>query len=134
MARPERYDPEQWRSMNEPEGQERIRTALIRYMQCYLDSAPEGGELERATEMLLILKKYFEQELRLAEEGGDLERSSKAEQVLRNVAPMIRYVRTDQEIEAGIAKLLAETDGPPFSPDEIKAGMESFRRKLSERG
>jgi hypothetical protein len=49
MARPEHYDAEQWQSMNQPEGQRRIRELLSKYLRSFLDSAPEGGETFRGS-------------------------------------------------------------------------------------
>ncbi len=68
MARPERYDSEQWQSMNQPESQQRIRELLGKYLSSFLDSAPEGGDISRVLEVFAMLTEHFERDLQLAEE------------------------------------------------------------------
>jgi hypothetical protein len=58
-----RYDPEQWASMNRPEMQAKIRQDLYNCLRRFLDTAPEGQPLERATELLMLMRRYFHTEL-----------------------------------------------------------------------
>ena len=113
MARPERYIPEQWEHMNRPETQVRIRAALSNYMRSFLDTAPEGGELSRARDVILMFKEYFERELQTAEElpNPDRDRASIAEQVL---IPLASYFHIAELFEAGMAAQRAEI---PQSPE-----------------
>jgi hypothetical protein len=136
MARSERYDASQWRFMNSPEGQEKIRATLKNYLRSFLDSAPEGGELARVQEVLLMVKKYYEQEVRSAKEDGqvDLERDSKATEVLMALAPAMRQIRTDEEVEVEDAVI---RNTPLPSPEKIAEKIEEwerFQRWLSEQG
>jgi hypothetical protein len=136
MARSERYDASQWRFMNSPEGQGKIRATLKNYLRSFLDSAPEGGELARVQEVLLMVKKYYEQEVRSAQEGGqiDIERDSKATEVLMALAPAIRQIRTDEEVGVEDAAI---RNTPLPSPEKIAEEIEAyerFQRWLSEQG
>src|SRR5438876_11054480 len=105
--------------MNQPETQERIQAVLNNYLRSYLDSTPESGELSRVKDVLSMLTKYFERELRLSGQGVefDLERSSIAEEVLRTLAPMMKRIRTDEELEAENAEIRR---APPPSPEQIE--------------
>jgi hypothetical protein len=128
MARPERYKPEQWKHMNQSETQVRIRAALVNYLGSFLDTAPEGGELSRAREVFLMIKKYFERELRLAEESAepDQERSEIAEQVL---IPLSSYLRIDKAFQTGLAARSAELpQSPEPSPEELDEKIEEWQR------
>lgn len=135
MARPERYDPEQWKYMNQPDTQVRIREALSNYLRSFLDTAPEGGEKYRAMQVFLMVKKYFERELRLAEESpGADERSSIAIQVL---TPLASYLHIDELCQALLDAESAEMpQSPEASPEELEQRIEQWRRfvRLKEEG
>ena len=124
MARPERYKPEQWEHMNRPETQIRIRAALSNYMRSFLDTAPEGGELYRARDVILMFMEYFERELKTAEElpNPDRDRASVAEQVL---APLGSYLHIARLFEAGMAK---PTEAPELSEEELDTKIEGWQR------
>ena len=124
MARPERYNAEQWEHMNRPETQVRIRAALSNYMRSFLDTAPEGRELSRARDVILIFKEYFERELRTAEElpNPDRDRASIAEQVL---APLGSYLHIATLFEAGMAKT---PEVPELSPQALDANIAEWQR------
>ncbi len=128
MARPERYKPEQWEHMNRPETQVRIRAALSNYMRSFLDTAPEGGELSRARDVILMFKEYFERELQTAEElpNPDRDRASIAEQAL---IPLASYFHIAELFEAGMAAQRAEIpQSPELSPEELDKKIEEWRR------
>ena len=57
-----RYSSEQWEVMNRPETQAKIRQSLTRYLESFLDSAPEGRTYERVLEILWLLRNYFKRE------------------------------------------------------------------------
>lgn len=127
MARPERYDPEQWQYMNKPEVQSRIREMLRTYLGSFLDSAPEGAELERVGLVLAMLRKYFERELTLAKEGNEIDslRYSKAEEVLIALSAAKPYLRSDGQVEAWVDEIRHD---PPPTQEKIEEW-----RKLEER-
>jgi hypothetical protein len=132
MARPERYKPDQWEHMSRPETQVRIRAALSNYMRSFLDTAPEGGELSRAREVILMFKAYFERELQTAEElpNPDRDRASIAEQVL---IPLASYFHIATLFETGMAAKRVEIpQSPELSPEELDKKIEEWR-KFEER-
>jgi hypothetical protein len=131
MARPESYDPEQWESMNKPEGQVRIQVLMTRYIRSFLDTAPEGDELVRVQEVIWILRRYFERELELAEATFDHERNQKAEIALIHLCSSLRGI-------ASLEKRLANAPPAPLlSPEELEkkiAEWERFEGSLHKEG
>jgi hypothetical protein len=101
MKHPIRYDAEQWAMMNSPEGQKRIRAGLYKYLRSFLDTAPEDKPLERAQELLVLVKRYFDDELIELEDGGPydlerIERSGSMELVVRALEGAMLMVPTDE--------------------------------------
>ena len=133
MARPERYDPEQWEKMNEPGSQQKIRSLLNGYLKSYLDSAPEGRELSRVRSVLMMLRHYFEGETRLAVEARDEEspRFLKA-QVALGFLGATDFIQSGEEVETAHRTNLQEAEQMSLTPEDIEKWEEFKRRKLEK--
>jgi len=133
MARRERYNPEQWKYMNLPDTQVRIRAALSNYLRSFLDTATEGGELTRAREVFQMIKEYFEREPRLAEEQPepDRERADIAETVL---IPLGSYFRIAGKFEAGVANAPPRAELSAEELDEKIEEWQRFEERLRQEG
>jgi hypothetical protein len=132
MARPERYDREQWELMNRPETQTKFRQELWSWLRRFLDTSPEGLELSRAREVLLLVRKYFQIDYQAAEESEefDLERKTIAFSVLSSLALAERLLPTDKRLEKMIDDAL---QAPPPTPEQMEQ-WERLERRTRDAG
>jgi len=131
MARPERYDREQWELMNRPETQVRFRKELWSCVRRFLDTSPEGLELSRVREVLLLVRKYFQIDYQVAEESEEFDsaRSSIAFSVLSSLAFAEKLLPTDESLEKMLDDAL---QAPPPTPEQREQWERLERRKMDE--
>ena len=118
--------------MNAPEGQQRIHTMLQSYVKCYLDTAPKGGELARAKEVFLILRRYFQRVTRAALDDMESPIGYKADLVLGYLDSMEVFLRTDPDTESEHERNIAQKGGIGVTPEDIDAFSPEERERWEE--
>jgi hypothetical protein len=114
--------------MNLPETQQRMRADLRSIIARFLDTAPDGQIIARASVVIGILKEYFETQYE--DEDADVYDRSKAETVLTGLRMARKLLGTDESDEKLVAEALAS--GPPTEA-QIKR-REEFDAAVKARG